>query len=45
MVDLGLSRDASVGEWEAAIERVHEGSCLLFKDGSRDDAGRVGGGW
>ena len=44
VVDFGLCREASVGEWEAAIERVHVGADLLLTDGSRDKSGRVGGG-
>ena len=43
--DLGLSGEASVEEWEAAIERGSGGATLLFTDGSRDKSGRVGGGW
>ena len=45
VVDLGLGGEALVGEWEAAIERVRDGDGLLFTDGSRDEFGRVGGGW
>ena len=45
VVDLRLGGDASVGDWEAAIERARDGVALLFRDGSRDESGRVGGGW
>ena len=44
VVDLGLGGDASVGEWEVAIEWARGGGALLFTNGSRDDSGRVGGG-
>ena len=45
VVDLGLDGSASVVEWEEAIVRVSGGANLLFTDGSRDESGRVGGGW
>ena len=45
VVDLGVDGDASVGEWEEAIERVGGGAHLLFTDGSRAGSGRVGSGW
>ena len=45
VVDLGLSRDTSVGQWDGAIGRVRGCADLLFTDGSRDESGRVGGGW
>ena len=44
-MDLGLGGDASAAEWKAAIECVGGGPCLLFTDGSREESGRVGGGW
>ena len=46
VIDLGLGGDASIGEWEAAIERAQGGDALLFTDSSRDESGRsveVGG--
>ena len=45
VVDLGLSKEASSREWEAAIERVRADGALPFMDGSRDESGRVDGGW
>ena len=45
VVDLGLGEDASVMELEEAIRRVGGSDDLLFTDGSRDEWGRVGGGW
>ena len=45
VAELGLDGRATVVEWEAAIERVSGGVALLFTDGSRDESGRVGGGW
>ena len=45
VVDLGLSGDASVGECEMAIARARGSDDLRFTDGSRNESGRVGGGW
>ena len=45
VADLGLGREASVEDWEAAIEQVCGDDDLLFTDGSGDESGRVGGGW
>ena len=45
VVDLGCGANASVGEWEAAIEAARGGGGLLFTDGSCDELCRVGGGW
>ena len=45
VIDLGLGGVASAKEWETAIERARGGDSLLFTDGRRDEAGRVGGGW
>ena len=42
VVDLGLSGEASVGEWEAAIEGAQQGGGLLFTDGSRDETDMLG---
>ena len=45
VVDLGLSGEASMEEWEGAIERLGGGASLLYTDGSGDDSDRVRGGW
>ena len=45
VADLGLRGDAPLEQWERAIERVGGCAGLLFVDGSRDESGKVGGGW
>ena len=44
-VDLGVGVGATSRDWEGAIESVRNGCVVAFTDGSRDDAGRVAGGW
>ena len=45
VVDLGVGVGDSSRDWEEAIERVGAGCTVAFTDRSRDDAGRVAGGW
>ena len=45
IVDLGVGAGGEVQDWEEAISRVAEGCEVAFSDGSRDQSGRVAGGW
>ena len=44
-VDLGVGSDGLAVDWEEAISRVGEGCLVAYSDGSRDELGRVAGGW
>ena len=45
VVDLCVGTEGSSQDWKEAIARVSEGCTVAFTDGSRDEAGRVAGGW
>ena len=45
VVDLGPCKSSTSEVWERAIEEAGEGRLVVYTDGSRDDGGRVGGGW
>lgn len=45
VVELGACQTSMKDEWAQAIERVRVGSVVVYIDGSRNDAGQVGGGW
>ena len=43
--DLGVGSGGLGVDWEEAISRVGEGCLVAYSDGSRDESGRVAGGW
>ena len=45
VVNLGVGGGATLRDWEVAIENARNSSVVAFTDGSRDEAGRVAGGW
>ena len=45
MVDLGVGAGGGAQDWEEAISSVAAGCVVAFSDGSRDESGRVAGGW
>ena len=45
VVDLGLCKTSTSMAWEAAISNAAGGKLVDYTDGSRDEDGRVGGGW
>ena len=45
VVDLGVGVGGTSLDWERAIESVGGGCVVAFTDGSRDEFGRVAGGW
>ena len=44
-VDLGVGTGGSTLAWEEAIARASSGVAVAFTDGSRDETGKVAGGW
>ena len=45
MVDLGVGDGGEAQDWEEAISSVAGGCVVAFSKGSRDESGRVAGGW
>ena len=45
VVDLGPCKTSSAAEWERAIEGESRGRLVVYTDSSRNDDGKVGGGW
>ena len=45
VVDLGSCKTCTSAAWERATGNAGERRLLIYTDGSRDDGGRVGGGW
>ena len=45
VVDLGPCKSSTPEVWERAIKEASEGRLVVYTDGSRDNDGRVGGGW
>lgn len=45
VVDLGPCGTSTSAVWEEAIKNAAGGRLVAYMDGSRDDDGRVGGGW
>ena len=45
VVDLGVGVGGTSLDWERAIESARGGCVVAFTDGSRDEFGRVAGGW
>ena len=45
VVDLGPCKSSTSVVWERAIREAGERRLIVYTDGSRDDDGRVGGGW
>ena len=45
MVNLGVGAGGEAQDWDEAISRVAGGCVVAFPDGSRDESGRVAGGW
>ena len=43
--DLGVRSDSPRVDWEEVIFKVGEGCLVAYSDGSRDELGRVAGGW
>lgn len=44
-VDLGVGSGGLGFQWEEAIARVRESYLIAYSHGSRDELGRVAGGW
>ena len=45
VVDLGQCKTSTSIAWEEAISNAAGGKLVVYTDGSRDEDGRVGGGW
>lgn len=45
VVDMGASSEGTRKDWEGAIAKVSVACTVAFTDGSRDEGGRVVGGW
>ena len=44
-VDISVGTGGSGGNWEEVISRIREGCLTAYTDSSRDELGRVVGGW